>query len=123
MAKKKTPQQEVYEIAERVTGTVASWKSHKVNGCNDPFYPDGLNMNLLRNHLFYYKRKIRELCAEHNLLLPPEAFTPDLPYTDCNYFAKPKSDRAVKIMDRPGWECCNHESIGGEYHDRQLSLF
>jgi hypothetical protein len=123
MAKKQTPEQQIKENCEKAVGTIARWKSIRVNGCNDPGWPDGVNMNLLRNHLMSYKKQIRELCIANNLLLPPEVYTPDLPYTDCNYFAKPESDRAKRIMNRPGWQCYNHEPIGGEYDERQLSLF
>ena len=28
------------------------------NGCSDPFYADGLNLNLIRNHIIYRKRMI-----------------------------------------------------------------
>lgn len=120
---KKTPERKVDEIVEEIKHTISHWKNCNKNGCNDPFYPDGLNMNLLRNHLVYYKRQIREICISNDLPLPPEAYTPNLPYTDCNYFAKPESDRARRIMSRPGWQCYNHEPIGGEYNERQLSLF
>lgn len=30
------------------------------NGCNDPLYSDGVNLNLIRNHIIYTKRKIEE---------------------------------------------------------------
>lgn len=124
MAKKgKKPQDQISDLAKRINDTIARWKNHYNHGCNDPTYPDGLNMNLLRNHLIYYKQQIRELCSTHDLPLPTELYAPDLPYTDCNYFAKPESDRAKRIMSRPGWQCYNHEPIAGEYDERQLSLF
>lgn len=81
-------------------------------------------MNLLRNHLVSYKRQIKELCAEYNLPLPKEAFLPDLPYTDQNYFAKADSERAQRIMSRPGWRCKNHEIPDkGKYDDAVMTLF
>lgn len=30
------------------------------NGCNDPLYSDGINLNLIRNHIIYIKGKIEE---------------------------------------------------------------
>lgn len=30
------------------------------NGCNDPFYSDGISLNLIRNHIIYIKRKMEE---------------------------------------------------------------
>lgn len=124
---KRSPEQTVNETVEAIRQTIANWKNHKENGCNDPSWADGVNMNLLRNHLISYKRQIRELCIANDLHLPPEVYTPDLPYTDCNYFAKPESDRARRIMSRPNWQCFNHRPIpiGGvnEYDERQLALF
>lgn len=120
---KKSPKQTVDEMAEAIKQTIANWKNLKESGCNDPGWPDGLNMNLLRNHVIYYKCEIKDLCKKHTLLIPPEAYVSDLPYTDNNYFAKPKGDRAKRIMSRPGWQCYNNEPIGGKYDERQLSLF
>ena len=65
MAKKKDPRQQIDETAVKIRETISRWNSHKENGCSDPTWPDGANMNLLRNHVFSYKRQIRDLCAEH----------------------------------------------------------
>jgi hypothetical protein len=120
--KKKTLDQQIQELVREVNDTISRWKSHKENGCADPCWPDGVNMNLLRNHLAYYKREIKELCAENGILLPLEAYLPDLPYTDSNYFAKPESDRAQRIMSRTSWKCFSHEEPGGEYDDTVLTF-
>ena len=78
-------------------------------------------MNLLRNHLIYYKRLIREVCAENDFDLPAEAFYPDLPYVDENYFVKPNSERAKRIKNFPNWKTRNQESIAPAIYD-ELSL-
>ena len=36
-------------------------------GCSDPAYTDGVNMNLVRNHMIYYKCKIQEICKKRKL--------------------------------------------------------
>ena len=124
MAKELTQEQTLSKLCQGANDTITRWKQHKQNGCNDPGWPDGVNMNLLRNHLISYKRQIKELCAEHNLPLPKEAFLSDLPYTDQNYFAKPDSERAQRIMSRPGWRCCNHEIPDEEEYDAMaMTLF
>lgn len=120
--KKGLSEDKLQGLTKGVTETIARWKSYKENGGTDPFYPDGVNMNLLRNHLIHYKREIRELCAEKNISLPAEAFVPNLPYTDENYFAKPESERAKYIMSKPYWKCCNHECPGGEYDESILTF-
>lgn len=121
--KKKTPEVMINNLCISVNKTIDRWKNHKVYGCNDPCWPDGVNMNLLRSYLRSGKRQIKALCAEFNIPLPPEAYKPDLPYTDQNYFANPNSERAQQIMSRPGWRCYNHETpTNCEYDDTTLTL-
>lgn len=125
MSKEKPTQEQVLsKLCQGANDTIAQWKQLKQNGCNDPGWSDGVNMNLLRNHLVSYKRQIKELCAEYNLSLPKEAFLPGLPYTDQNYFAKLDSGRAQRIMSKPGWRCHNHEiPKEEEYDDAVMTLF
>lgn len=89
------------------------------NGCQDPLWPDGVNMNLVRNHIIYWYRILEERCSEDaqvslfdSAVLPPERrpVPPEVPQgymvAGCTY-----SDR---LKDRPGlrlvWGKC------GEYH-------
>lgn len=37
------------------------WEDIKKNGCNDPFWPDGVNMNLKRNHIIHDLRLLSGL--------------------------------------------------------------
>ncbi len=41
------------------------WKDLYENGGTDPNYCDGANLNLVRNHIIYGKRKIEEFVSEH----------------------------------------------------------
>lgn len=38
----------------------ARWDEINEHGCNDPFWADGVNMNLVRNHIIYNYRLLRE---------------------------------------------------------------
>lgn len=40
------------------------WEDIYENSCFDPSWPDGTNLNLVRNHMFYYQRKIEELYGD-----------------------------------------------------------
>lgn len=40
------------------------------HGTNDPFWPDGSNLWLIRNHIIYDKRKIKEICETNNIPVP-----------------------------------------------------
>lgn len=56
MAKKK--QQEDYE--QQLRDSFDHWQHLYEYGGQDPSWPDGVNLNLVRNHIFYYKQKIEE---------------------------------------------------------------
>lgn len=64
----------------------AQWQALYNHGGSDPTWPDGVNLNLVRNHIYYYKRQIEEKCPlymGHELYqrpLPPEV--------DDNYMAR-----------------------------------
>ena len=68
------------------------WEHINVNGCNDPFWSDGANMNLIRNHIYYYKHKIKETLTPGQY---PEIYyleTP--PEVDRDYMARVDEIRA-----------------------------
>lgn len=39
------------------------WNVIRKNGSNDPFWPDGVNLNLVRNHIIYANRHLKELSS------------------------------------------------------------
>lgn len=39
---------------------IARWNDIKQHGCNDPCWPDGVNLNLKRNHIIYDLYQIAE---------------------------------------------------------------
>ena len=89
MAKTKKPKE---DYAAELQKSFDRWEHIRVNGCNDPCWPDGVNMNLVHNHIFYYKRKIEET-------MPPEEYpavyfreTP--PEVDRDYIARGDEIRA-----------------------------
>lgn len=60
------------------------WYHYWKYGGSDPFWPDGSNMHLIRNHIIYYKRQIKELCEQIGCALPEcyeEALPPEVDQT------------------------------------------
>ena len=57
MAEKRT----VQELNEMIDEAVAHWNDVYENGCSDPFWPDGCNLNLIRNHVIYYLKQLEEV--------------------------------------------------------------
>ena len=65
MTKTKTNRKE--QLAEVLRESHDLWKRLRQNGGNDPFWTDGVNLNLVRNHIIYGRR----LCEEE---LQPEDY-------------------------------------------------
>lgn len=79
----------------------ARWRELRDRGGTDPFWPDGVNMNLVRNHILYCKRMIEEKLMEAEY--PEEYFLDTPPEVDDNYMANPdlirkKANEAVRSI-------------------------
>lgn len=99
---KKTTEQTIDDCISHLIKEIAIWKHIQEYGCNDPFWPDGCNMNLTRNHVLSYKQQIRELCEENNISLPEEYYLPTPPEVDNNYMATLKQKKRVKRLKQQG---------------------
>lgn len=117
--KKTTPEQTIKALVEDIIREVGAWEHKSENGCSDPFWPDGVNMNLNRNHIIYDKRQIGEICRENGLLIPEEYYIPTPPEVSNYYMANLKQKRRVERIG-------NREKITtkrNKYDREQLSLF
>ena len=54
----------ISDLEALVDKTLAHWQDLYENGGNDPCWPDGTNLNLVRNHIIYYQGLIRAKKAE-----------------------------------------------------------
>ena len=89
MARKK--QQKDY--AAELQATFDRWEHYRRHGGSDPFYEDGYNMNLLRNHIMHYKRQIAENAPIEHLPAIYHRDTP--PEVDNKYMARKEEIRAA----------------------------
>lgn len=64
------------------------WEYLYKYGGQDPFWSDGCNMGLVRNHIIYYKNAVKEVCEENKLELPKEYYIPIPKEVDNNYMAR-----------------------------------
>lgn len=93
---KRTPSAE-----ERLKDAIASceerhrhWHELYANGTSDPFWADGVNLNLVHNHIRYYNKIIKECCDELGQDYP-EVYCREIPpKVDRSYIAQ--KDRIVK---------------------------
>lgn len=52
------------ELQQSIRDSFRHWKKLKKTGGTDPSWPDGSNMNLVRNHIFYFQGQLKALCKE-----------------------------------------------------------
>ena len=71
------------QLEKELNDSFRRWAHIIKNGAGDPHWPDGTNLNLIRNHIIYYKR----MCEEANFF--PEAYYIDTPpEVKCDYEVK-----------------------------------
>ena len=92
--KKQSPSTQLANLIGELNGSFVRWNTLHDEGGSDPFYSDGVNLNLVRNHILYDKRKISELCNDSGLPYPPCLSQPTPPLVDNGYMAKPNEIRA-----------------------------
>lgn len=77
------------------------WDEIFTKGGSDPFWSDGVNLNLVRSHIIGYKEQLAE--REDTLLGLPKIFYRETPLlVDKDYMARPDEIRenARKVMER-----------------------
>ena len=79
--KDKSEQDRLKDMRHNLLREFRTHEHLKTHGGQDPFWPDGTNMNLTRNHIIYEKRQIMELCSISGLDLPPD-YMANLDQTD-----------------------------------------
>lgn len=74
---KRTPKEKVIAFSLKLRERYEHWKDIFDNGCSDPFWADGVNINLVKNHIHYYKQNIEEVAGKQFDLYPEEYFFPE----------------------------------------------
>lgn len=88
--KEEALEKKVKSYSKQIWKEISHWKDINQNGCNDPFWPDGCNMNLTRNHIIYAQEQIRKICEENQIPLPEEYYFSVPPKVDNQYMANLK---------------------------------
>ena len=68
------------------------WADIYKHGCHDPSWADGCNLNLVRNHIYYYRSKIEETMSPEDY--PAVYFKEIPPEMDRDYMARQDEIRA-----------------------------
>ena len=106
---------------EALLERVKRWKYINENGCTDPQWADGSNMNLVRNHIIYYKKHINEICSKECIPLPEEYYIPTPPLVDNNYIANYNDKKRVKRLKIDYQMKLTNKKA--QYDEEQLSIF
>ncbi len=93
-------------LEEHINSMVKSynrWFHLYENGGSDPFHTDGINLNLVRNHINYDRKRIIDYCTSKELELPNEVYFPLPEEVPMKYMAKEdeilrKSKEAISIV-------------------------
>jgi hypothetical protein len=86
LAKKKLSTQECLDaLVLDLKNEFDGWDHISKNGCQDPAWPDGVNMNLVHNHICYDKSNIEMICTENSLEFPEIYHRETPPEVDKDY--------------------------------------
>ncbi len=107
------------EYGKEIQERIRCWKHINESGSNDPGWPDGVNMNLVRNHVLYYKRKIMEICETNNWELPGEFYLPTPPLVKQNYMANLNQKERVERLRGYGYQLQTRKQ---NFDDAQTSI-
>ena len=88
------------ELVRELEREYARWEQVYMAGSKDPFWPDGVNANLCRNHILCGKRRIRELYPDAEM---PEIYYRPLPQElPAEYMARKKNSGRLLCGRIPG---------------------
>ncbi len=91
------------DYAATLESSYAEWDKLFTEGCSDPIWSDGVNLEIVRNHIIYCKKQLAE--QENSLFGLPDIYYRELPpVVDHNYMARPDEIRenarkAMEIID------------------------
>lgn len=115
-----TAEDKVKEYCQCIHREIEHWKDINQNGCSDPFWSDGCNMNLTRNHIIYAQEQVRKICEENQIPLLEEYYLSLPPEVDNNYMANLRQKPRVERLRQLGRIMTGYVY---QYDENQMSLF
>ena len=100
----KTKTKSLDELAKECKQSYERWTELHSNGCRDPCWTDGVNLNLVRNHIIHYKRQMAALYKEQGVEPPPILLRELPPRLDPKFMANADEIRqqAADVMTKIG---------------------
>lgn len=76
MGKKKEKKPTSLDFMRYLIESYKRWRHIFTKGCSDPTYTDGVNIDLVRNHIIYWQRQCEEVLQDNFIAYPDEYFYP-----------------------------------------------
>ena len=111
---------ELEKYRKEIVKDIELWLHINEHGCNDPFWTDGDNMNLVRNHIIHDKQIIFATCEETGKPLPDEYYLATPPEVSDRYMSNLKQKSRVERLASLGRGVTTKRM---KYDPEQLSLF
>ena len=99
----------IEQLEEEIASSFKHWEDIKEHGCQDPSFPDGVNMNLVRNHIIYWYQFLQEKFSAENSQLSmfdtksnpiyKRTFPPIVP----NSYMAPNGKYSHRLDNNPFW--------------------
>lgn len=84
------------ECGKGIRDSLSRWHYIFENGGSDPFWEDGVNLNLVRNHILYFKQRCEEELTPDEY--PPEYYFKVPPEVDSGYMARKDEIRRNAVL-------------------------
>jgi len=81
----------IHELQKLIKDSFKRWDQIRRKGTDDPSWPDGMNMNLVRNHVLYDQGRLRELCKTQKVRPCPKETKLKAPRQFSYEYCAPKS--------------------------------
>ena len=64
----------IQTLIKEIKASYKYWYEIAEHGCSDPFWEDGCNLNLIRNHIIWFKNQISEQAEDEMKSIPKEFY-------------------------------------------------
>lgn len=114
----KTPDQKKRskQLGKEIRDSRKRYEDLRVHGGSDPFWSDGANMNLCRNHVMYFRKQVETELDPENY---PEEYFLEIPAEVSVQRARSGSDRRKSDADPGNSETSSDPDTGRPFWQRE----
>lgn len=105
--KQKTHEEVLQTLCDSLEEAHMRWQELYTKGGSDPFYTDGANLSIIRNHILYDQERAERICLENGLERPSMLNKPIPPKVDVDYMAQKGKIRTQAEKTLAEAKACN----------------